>query len=135
MDSNEMDAKRQKKNRRNDVRRFFFHGGAGEDRTLDLLHAKQALSQLSYGPMTKAIIARAFGSVKRKKREERVGAFRHFIEIKRPDIRCQMSGSAFWSGARLLPVFNYRLLDESRSASRVFHKRISPKAMPLTTND
>lgn len=26
-------------------------GGDGEDRTLDLLHAKQALSQLSYAPM------------------------------------------------------------------------------------
>ena len=46
-----------------------FPGGAGEDRTLDLLHAKQALSQLSYGPMTKAIIARAFISVKRKVRD------------------------------------------------------------------
>lgn len=29
----------------------FSHGGDGEDRTLDLLHAKQALSQLSYVPM------------------------------------------------------------------------------------
>ena len=39
-------------------------GGAGEDRTLDLLHAKQALSQLSYGPITKSIIARRGESVK-----------------------------------------------------------------------
>lgn len=31
---------------------LLFHGGDGEDRTLDLLHAKQALSQLSYVPMT-----------------------------------------------------------------------------------
>ena len=27
------------------------HGGAREDRTPDLLRARQALSQLSYGPM------------------------------------------------------------------------------------
>ena len=51
---------------KNFSRLLLTNGGAGEDRTLDLLHAKQALSQLSYGPMTKAIIARAFASVKRK---------------------------------------------------------------------
>ncbi len=29
---------------------FFFFGGARRDRTADLLRARQALSQLSYGP-------------------------------------------------------------------------------------
>ena len=32
-------------------RRLFLDGGAKEDRTPDLLRAKQALSQLSYGPV------------------------------------------------------------------------------------
>jgi hypothetical protein len=32
------------------------NGGAMRDRTADLLRAKQALSQLSYSPMSKAII-------------------------------------------------------------------------------
>ena len=33
----------------------FNHGGAREDRTPDLLRAKQALSQLSYGPKNWAL--------------------------------------------------------------------------------
>lgn len=35
-----------------DLSRPFPCGGDGEDRTLDLLHAKQALSQLSYTPIS-----------------------------------------------------------------------------------
>ena len=31
-------------------------GGARRDRTADLLHAMQALSQLSYGPLTGAMV-------------------------------------------------------------------------------
>ncbi len=31
-------------------RAFFYNGGATRDRTADLLHAMQALSQLSYSP-------------------------------------------------------------------------------------
>ena len=31
------------------------YGGAEEDRTPDLLRARQALSQLSYGPMVNAL--------------------------------------------------------------------------------
>ncbi len=33
-------------------------GGARRDRTADLLHAMQALSQLSYGPITAAALGR-----------------------------------------------------------------------------
>ena len=33
------------------IRVPFFFGGARRDRTADLLRARQALSQLSYGPM------------------------------------------------------------------------------------
>ena len=36
-------------------------GGAEEDRTPDLLHAKQVLSQLSYGPIKKQHTALSFG--------------------------------------------------------------------------
>lgn len=43
---------------------FSTHGGDGEDRTLDLLHAKQALSQLSYVPMTFLILSWRSPSVK-----------------------------------------------------------------------
>ena len=32
-----------------------YHGGDGEDRTLDLLNAIQALSQLSYAPISEVI--------------------------------------------------------------------------------
>ena len=39
---------------KNHFRRSGFSGGDGEDRTLDLLNAIQALSQLSYAPITVA---------------------------------------------------------------------------------
>src|SRR5579872_3371752 len=35
-------------------------GGARRDRTADLLHAMQALSQLSYGPLTANLVASSF---------------------------------------------------------------------------
>ena len=41
--------------------RYFF-GGDGEDRTLDLLNAIQALSQLSYAPNCKGIVAHTLSS-------------------------------------------------------------------------
>ena len=43
-------------NKRNHTLRYgFFFGGDGEDRTLDLLNAIQALSQLSYAPIFEVI--------------------------------------------------------------------------------
>ncbi len=38
-------------------------GGAKEDRTPDLLHAMQALSQLSYGPSVKPAILQDFSGL------------------------------------------------------------------------
>ena len=45
---------------------FAGNGGDKRDRTADLLNAIQALSQLSYTPMTLSIIARVKGNVKKK---------------------------------------------------------------------
>ena len=45
------DPMRQKKKRGPEGAAFLEFGGARRDRTADLLHAMQALSQLSYGPM------------------------------------------------------------------------------------
>ena len=44
------------------------YGGAEEDRTPDLLRARQALSQLSYGPMSESgiVYAISLGSLPRK---------------------------------------------------------------------
>jgi hypothetical protein len=42
-----------------------YGGGAERDRTVDLLNAIQALSQLSYGPTERESLARAAGGVKR----------------------------------------------------------------------
>ena len=39
-----------------DLKRCFVTGGARRDRTADLLHAMQALSQLSYSPESKRIL-------------------------------------------------------------------------------
>lgn len=41
-------------------------GGDGRDRTVDLLNAIQALSQLSYAPATSTIISEMRGNVNRK---------------------------------------------------------------------
>ena len=74
--------------------------GAEENRTLDLLHAMQALSQLSYGPGASVKLARLPAVVNERPRDKR-GEVRYFSRKCDADT----AGCEDWRASRRVPMY------------------------------
>ena len=83
------------KSRRVPAALFCCTGGAERDRTVDLLNAIQALSQLSYGPTGSAFLAEGDSIVNEHPRVRDTGADRRREFLTRGSVRMRRFGSAW----------------------------------------